>query len=49
MFAVYAGFATELEDQSKQLQETVGQNNATIQGQHGDNVQSEYLIGRPRS
>ncbi|XP_046878259.1 kinesin-like protein KIF25 [Hypomesus transpacificus] len=40
VFAVYAGFATELEDQSKQLQETVGQNNATIQGQHGDNVQS---------
>ncbi|KAM6954296.1 kinesin-like protein KIF25 [Aplochiton taeniatus] len=40
VFAVYIGFATELEQQSRELQETVGQASSALQGHHGDDVQN---------
>ncbi|KAM4633801.1 kinesin-like protein KIF25 [Polymixia lowei] len=40
VFAVYVGFATELDDQSKQLLEKVDQASSTLNGHHRDDVQS---------
>ena len=41
--AVYMSFATELEEQSKQLLEKVKQASSSLNGHHGDDVQSKYL------
>lgn len=47
VFAVYVSFATELEEQSKQLLEKVEQVSASLNDQHGDEVQSKYLSVEP--
>lgn len=43
VFAVYLSFATELEEQSKQLREKVGQASCSLNGHGGVEVQSKYL------
>lgn len=43
VFAVYVSFATELEEQSKKLLEKVEQASSSLNGHHGDEVQSKYL------
>ncbi|XP_039982090.1 kinesin-like protein KIF25 isoform X2 [Xiphias gladius] len=40
VFAVYMSFATELEEQSKQLLEKVAQAKSSLNGHHGDEVQN---------
>lgn len=42
-FAVYLSFATELEEQSKQLLKKVEQASCSLNGHRADEVQSEYL------
>lgn len=42
VFAVYLSFATELEEQSKQLLEKVEQAGRSLNGHRGDEVESEY-------
>lgn len=43
VFAVYVSFATELEEQSKQLLEKVGQASLTRNGHPADEVQGKNL------
>lgn len=43
VFAVYLTFATELEEQSKQLLEKVEQASCSLNGHRGDEIQSKYL------
>lgn len=45
LFAVYVSFATELEEQSKQLLEKVEQANSSLNGHSEDGFQSKYLNG----
>lgn len=43
VFAVYLSFATELEEQSRQLLEKLEQASCSLHSQYGGEVQSKYL------
>ena len=45
VFGVYVSFASELEEQSKQLLEKVEQASSSVKGHRGDEVQGKYLSG----